>query len=140
VSDGATVNDLGATGRRVRQVARAVAPCSLFGECSQVCPSGIPLTAMPPSTTNNAAPGRLESPADSMLDAAAKAVRQADPITPWAGLLPDVDDQRATWAVVAKAVYRAAVEDNVGTKTHDSVVQAIFDTKCLREYDQRALQ
>jgi malate dehydrogenase (oxaloacetate-decarboxylating) len=72
-----------------------------------------------------------------MLDAAAKAVQQADPTTPGAGLLPDVDYQRATSAVVAKAAYRAAVED---TKTHYSVVQAIFDTKWRREYHQRVLQ
>jgi hypothetical protein len=78
----------------------------------------------PRSITSNAAPGRLESPADSMLDAAAKAVQQADPTTPGAGLLPDVDYQRATSAVVAKAAYRAAVED----------------TKWLREYHQRVLQ
>ena len=64
-----------------------------------------------------------------MLDAAAKAVaQQADPTPPGAALLPDVKDLRAISAVVAEAVYHAAVEDGVATKTPESVVQAILDT------------
>ena len=71
-----------------------------------------------------------------MLDAAAKAVaREADPATPGAGLLPDVKYLRAISAVVAKAVYAAAVEDGVATKNPDNVAQAIIDTMWLPEYD-----
>ena len=43
---------------------------------------------------------------------------------------------RAISAVVAEAVYHAAVEDGVATKTPESVVQAILDTRWLPEYDQ----
>jgi malate dehydrogenase (oxaloacetate-decarboxylating) len=71
-----------------------------------------------------------------MLDAAAKALaRRADPTTPGAGLLPDVENLRTISAVVAEAVYAAAVEDGVATKTPESVVQAILDTMWLPEYD-----
>jgi malate dehydrogenase (oxaloacetate-decarboxylating) len=71
-----------------------------------------------------------------MLDAAAKAVaRQADPTTPGAGLLPDLKNLRPISAVVAEAVYHAAVEDGVATKTPENVVQAILDTMWLPEYD-----
>ena len=76
-----------------------------------------------------------------MLDAAAKAVAgHADPTTPGAALLPDVKNLRAISAVVAEAVYYAAVEDGVATKTPDSVVQAILDTRWLPEYEQGHLQ
>ena len=72
-----------------------------------------------------------------MLDAAAKAVaQQADPTPPGAALLPDVKDLRAISAVVAEAVYRAAVEDGVATKTPESVVQAILDTTWVPQYEQ----
>jgi malate dehydrogenase (oxaloacetate-decarboxylating) len=71
-----------------------------------------------------------------MLDAAAKALaRRADPTRPGAGLLPDVENLRTISAVVAEAVYAAAVEDGVATKTPESVVQAIVDTMWLPEYD-----
>jgi malate dehydrogenase (oxaloacetate-decarboxylating) len=71
-----------------------------------------------------------------MLDAAAKAVaRHADPTAPGAGLLPDVENLRAISAVVAEAVYAAAVEDGVATKTPENVVQAILDTRWLPEYE-----
>jgi malate dehydrogenase (oxaloacetate-decarboxylating) len=71
-----------------------------------------------------------------MLDATAKAVaRQADPTLPGAGLLPDVENLRAISAVVAEAVYAAAVEDGVATKTPENVVQAILDTRWLPEYE-----
>ena len=71
-----------------------------------------------------------------MLDAAAKAVaRQADPWAPSAGLLPDVKNLRAVSAVVAEAVYHAAVEDGVASRKHESVVQAILDTMWVPEYN-----
>ncbi|MDT5303849.1 MAG: hypothetical protein QOG79_7273 [Mycobacterium sp.] len=71
-----------------------------------------------------------------MLDAAAKALaREADPTTLGAALLPDVKDLRALSAVVAEAVYHAAVEDGVATKDPDNVAQAIIDTMWLPEYD-----
>ena len=72
-----------------------------------------------------------------MLDAAAKAVaQQADPTPPGAAVLPNVKDLRAISAVVAEAVYQAAVEDGVATKKPDNVVQAILDTTWVPEYDQ----
>jgi malate dehydrogenase (oxaloacetate-decarboxylating) len=73
---------------------------------------------------------------NGMLDAAAKAVaRLADPTTPGAGLLPDIENLRAISAVVAEAVYAAAVEDGVATKTPENIVQAILDTRWLPEYE-----
>jgi malate dehydrogenase (oxaloacetate-decarboxylating) len=75
---------------------------------------------------------------NGMLDAAAKALgRQVDPATPGAALLPDVKNLRAISAVVAEAVYAAAVEDGVATKTPNNVVQAIADTMWVPEYDKR---
>ena len=41
---------------------------------------------------------------------------------------------RTVSAVVAEAVYHAAVADGVATKSHDSVVQAILDTMWAPEY------
>jgi malate dehydrogenase (oxaloacetate-decarboxylating) len=71
----------------------------------------------------------------NMLEASAKAVaRQADPTSPGAGLLPDVTNLRVVSAVVAEAVYHAAVADGVATKRHDNVVQAILDTMWVPEY------
>src|ERR1700694_3699318 len=56
-----------------------------------------------------------------MLDAAAKALgQQVDPAIPGAALLPDVKNLRAISAVVAEAVYAAAVEDGVATKSPDT--------------------
>jgi malate dehydrogenase (oxaloacetate-decarboxylating) len=72
---------------------------------------------------------------NGMLDAAARAVaRRADPTTPGAALLPNVKDLRAISAAVAEAVYHAAVNDGVATKTPDNVVQAILDTMWAPEY------
>jgi len=72
-----------------------------------------------------------------MLDAAAKALgRQVDPATPGAALLPDVKNLRAISAVVAEAVYAAAVKDGVASKTPNNVVQAIADTMWVPEYDK----
>jgi malate dehydrogenase (oxaloacetate-decarboxylating) len=77
----------------------------------------------------------------NMLDAAAKAVaQQADPTQPGSAVLPDIDDLGAISAVVAEAVYRAAVEDGVATKTHDDVAQAILDTRWLPEYGRELSQ
>jgi malate dehydrogenase (oxaloacetate-decarboxylating) len=73
----------------------------------------------------------------NILDAAAKAVaRQSNPGAPGAALLPDVKDLRAVSAVVAEAVYHAAVGDGVATKTHDDLVQTILDTMWLPEYHE----
>jgi malate dehydrogenase (oxaloacetate-decarboxylating) len=70
-----------------------------------------------------------------MLDAAAKAVAgQADPAQPGAGLLPDVKNLRAISSAVAEAVYDAAAQDGVATKTHDNVVQTILATMWVPEY------
>ena len=41
---------------------------------------------------------------------------------------------RAVSAVVAQAVYHAAVADGVATKTYDDIVQAILDTMWVPEY------
>jgi malate dehydrogenase (oxaloacetate-decarboxylating) len=73
----------------------------------------------------------------AMLQAAAKAVAsQVDPTTPGAALLPDVKNLRALSAIVAEAVYGAAVADGVATKTPDNLVQAIADTMWQPAYDQ----
>jgi malate dehydrogenase (oxaloacetate-decarboxylating) len=70
-----------------------------------------------------------------MLAAAAKAVAgQADPSAAGAAVLPAVEDIRAISAVVAEALYHAAVADGVATKTPDDVVQTILDTMWLPEY------
>lgn len=72
----------------------------------------------------------------NMLHAAAKAIaREADPITPGASLLPDVQNLRAVSAMVAGAVYHAAVGDRVATNTHQDVAQAIRDAMWEPKYD-----
>ena len=72
----------------------------------------------------------------SMLHAGAKAVaQQANPTTPGASLLPDVENLRAISAVVAEAVYHAAVEAGVATKTYDDVAGAILDATWLPRYE-----
>jgi malate dehydrogenase (oxaloacetate-decarboxylating) len=71
-----------------------------------------------------------------MLHAAAKAVaRQATPASPGDSLLPDVQDLCAVSAAVAEAVYHAAVEDGVATKTHDDIAQTVHDTMWHPAYD-----
>jgi malate dehydrogenase (oxaloacetate-decarboxylating) len=71
-----------------------------------------------------------------MLHAAAKAVaRQASPTTHGSALLPDVQNLRAVSATVAEAVYRAAVDDGVATRTHDNIVQTLIDTMWVPRYD-----
>jgi malate dehydrogenase (oxaloacetate-decarboxylating) len=64
-----------------------------------------------------------------MLHAAAKAVaKQASPASPGDSLLPDVQNLSTVSVAVAEAVYRAAVEDGVATKTHDDIAQTVHDT------------
>jgi malate dehydrogenase (oxaloacetate-decarboxylating) len=71
-----------------------------------------------------------------MLHAAAKAAaRQASPTNPGDSLLPDVQDLCAVSKMVAEAVYHAAVEDEVATKTHGDVAQAVADTMWHPAYD-----
>jgi malate dehydrogenase (oxaloacetate-decarboxylating) len=71
-----------------------------------------------------------------MLQAAAKTVaQQANPRYLGDSLLPDVQDLSAVSTAVAEAVYRAAVEDGVATRTHDDVMQAILDIRWLPKYD-----
>ncbi len=71
----------------------------------------------------------------NMLGAAARAVaQQANCTGPGASLLPDVVNLRTVSAVVAEAVYHAAVADGVATQTHDDAVQAIPDTMWLPTY------
>jgi malate dehydrogenase (oxaloacetate-decarboxylating) len=74
-----------------------------------------------------------------MLHAAAKAVaQQANPTNPGDSLLPDVQNLRAVSTAVAEAVYHAAVEDGVATKTHGDVQdvrQAVLDTMWRPVYD-----
>ena len=65
---------------------------------------------------------------DGMLLAAADAVAgQVDMTAPGASLLPPVDNLRASSAIVAQAVYHAAVDDGVATVHHDDLVQAVQD-------------
>lgn len=72
----------------------------------------------------------------SMLHASAKAVAgQADPVTAGDSLLPDVQRLRDISAQVAEAVYRAAVDDGVATKTYDDVRQAVLDSMWSPVYD-----
>jgi malate dehydrogenase (oxaloacetate-decarboxylating) len=71
-----------------------------------------------------------------MLQAAAKAiVHQASPADAGDSLLPDVESLRDISTAVAEAVYRAAVEDGVATKTHGDVRQAVQDTMWTPAYD-----
>jgi malate dehydrogenase (oxaloacetate-decarboxylating) len=71
-----------------------------------------------------------------MLHAAAKAIaQQANPANPGGSLLPDVQNLRAISMTVAEAVYHAAVADEVATKTHDDVGQAVLDTMWVPVYD-----
>ncbi len=71
-----------------------------------------------------------------MLQAAAKAlVQQTSPKDPGDSLLPDVQNLRAISTAVAEAVYHAAVDDGVATKTHGDVRQAVLDTVWTPAYD-----
>jgi malate dehydrogenase (oxaloacetate-decarboxylating) len=65
---------------------------------------------------------------DGMLQAAAEAVAGlVDVHRPGAGLLPDVENMRATSATVAVAVARQAAADGVAAARLDDVVQAVQD-------------
>lgn len=77
---------------------------------------------------------RLVTP--GMLQAAARAiVRQANPSSPGDSLLPDVRNLRDISTAVAEAVYHAAVDDGVATRTHPDVRQAVLDTMWRPVYD-----
>jgi malate dehydrogenase (oxaloacetate-decarboxylating) len=77
---------------------------------------------------------RLVTP--GMLQAAARAiVRQANPTNAGDSLLPDVQNLRDISAAVAEAVYHAAVDDGVATRTHPDVRQAVLDTMWRPIYD-----
>lgn len=70
-----------------------------------------------------------------MLDAAAKAIaRQVDPTPPGASVLPEVTDLPIISVQVAEAVYHAAVDDGVATRTHGDVSRAIRDAVWRPEY------
>jgi malate dehydrogenase (oxaloacetate-decarboxylating) len=72
----------------------------------------------------------------AMLHAAAKAIAgQATPTNSGDSLLPDVQNLCAVSTAVAEAVYHAAVDDGVATRTHDDVPQVILDTMWRPEYD-----
>lgn len=72
----------------------------------------------------------------AMLQAAARAVvHQASPKDPGDSLLPDVQSLRAISTAVAEAVYHAAADDKVNTRTHDDVRQAILDIMWTPVYD-----
>jgi malate dehydrogenase (oxaloacetate-decarboxylating) len=76
---------------------------------------------------------RLTQP---MLHASAKAVaQQADPAAAGDSLLPDVQNLRDISAKVAEAVYHAAVDDGVATKTYEDVRQAVLDRMWAPVYD-----
>ena len=65
---------------------------------------------------------------DGMLLAAAEAVAgQVDVSAPGAGLLPAVENLRASSATTAVAVTRAAAEDGVATSKPDNPVQAVHE-------------
>ncbi|HTX93433.1 MAG TPA: NAD-dependent malic enzyme [Mycobacterium sp.] len=71
-----------------------------------------------------------------MLQAAARAVlHQASPTNPGDSLLPDVENLRDISVAVAEAVYQAAVDDGVATKTHDDVREAVLDHMWRPVYD-----
>jgi malate dehydrogenase (oxaloacetate-decarboxylating) len=79
---------------------------------------------------------RARTVTPGMLQAAAKAiVHQACPTNPGDSLLPDVQNLREISTAVAEAVYHAAVEDGVATKTHADVAQAVADTMWSPVYD-----
>ena len=79
---------------------------------------------------------RARTVTPGMLQAAASAiVHQANPTNPGDSLLPDVQNLPDISAAVAEAVYRAAVEDGVATKTHGDVRQAVRDAMWRPVYD-----
>ncbi|MFI7499199.1 NAD-dependent malic enzyme [Streptomyces sp. NPDC049687] len=78
---------------------------------------------------------RAERITDGMLQAAAEAVAGlADLSRPGAALLPEVENLRASSAVVAAAVARRAAEEGVARARPDDVIQQIQDTMWQPEY------
>ncbi|MDN3357885.1 NAD-dependent malic enzyme [Actinomadura sp. DC4] len=74
---------------------------------------------------------------DGMLLAAAEAVAgQVDVSKPGAGLLPPVDDLRASSATVAVAVAKTAVADGVATKSYDDLASAVRDAMWQPAYPE----
>ncbi len=72
----------------------------------------------------------------AMLQASARAiVLQASPSAVGDSLLPDVQNLQAISAEVALAVYHAAVEDGVATRTHDDPLRAVRETMWRPRYD-----
>jgi malate dehydrogenase (oxaloacetate-decarboxylating) len=79
---------------------------------------------------------RARTVTPGMLQAAAKAVVQhASPTNPGDSLLPDVQNLHEISKAVAEAVYHAAVDDGVATRTHDDPAQAAADTMWAPVYD-----
>jgi malate dehydrogenase (oxaloacetate-decarboxylating) len=79
---------------------------------------------------------RARTVTPGMLQAAAKAiVHQASPTNPRDSLLPDVQNLREISTAVAEAVYHAAVEDGVASRTHGDVAHAVADTMWTPVYD-----
>ena len=71
-----------------------------------------------PGSAEGSSFARRAASHQNMLDAAAKAVAsKTDPTGPGAALLPDMENLREISTAVAAAVYHAAVEDGVATKT-----------------------
>ncbi|WP_255032500.1 MULTISPECIES: NAD-dependent malic enzyme [unclassified Rhodococcus (in: high G+C Gram-positive bacteria)] len=72
---------------------------------------------------------------DAMLLAAANAVAgQVDVSAAGASLLPPVEDLRASSAIVAAAVARAAAEEGVATNIHHDVDAAVHEAMWIPEY------
>ena len=72
----------------------------------------------------------------SMLQAAARAVAaESSPDNIGGALLPDVRNLQAISRSVAEAVYHAAVDDGVATRTHGDVRQAVLDAMWRPVYD-----
>jgi len=72
----------------------------------------------------------------SMLHAAAKAVAQeSSPTSSGGSLLPDIRNLQAISRTVAEAVYHAAVDARVATRTYGDIGQAVLDTMWRPVYD-----
>ena len=69
-------------------------------------------------------------------DTARRSLTSGSSAAPGAALLPDLENLRAVSAVVAEAVYHAAVDDGVATKKPDDLVQTILDTMWLPTYEE----
>ena len=74
----------------------------------------------------------------NMLVAAADAVAgQVDSTAAGAPLVPPVANLRASSAIVAGAVVKAAIDDGVATVHPDDIVQAVQDAMWVPVYDQK---